>query len=610
MADPEQPEDKGLWRELGERERLEVRSAMQPRRVARGEILIEQGASAESLFIVNFGLFEVKDAGGGETVDEIGAGQLIGEIGFFAGGRRNASVVAARDSEVLEIGKAEFDELANRLPAIQRAVTRSLARRLAQVTYRARSQRIARPFDPARAVVVVGAGSAGVPDSFVEALRAAATARAGIIILTHADAAEHFADSDSDRYAIANWLARIEPNYDLVVCIADKALTAWTQSAVRSADQLLLVAGGSPDSQNDVESFALELFPSARRQLVRLHARRAGAVEATSQWLRLRDAAMTHHLAIDDGEDFHRLVRFLTGEAIGFVAGGGGAFGPAHAGIFKAFRESGIVFDIFGGSSIGAAMTAAFSLLMSPEEIDSKTHDIFIRRRALKRWTLPRYGFLDHTALDEALRQSYGEGLIQDAWKPFFAVTADLSTYSLHVMRTGPLWQAVRASCSIPGVLPPFFDGAGHMLVDGGVADNVPVEVMRSLKAGPNVVVELRPRNHRVFDVRYESIPGRWELMTRLINPLSRRDALPRCPSPASVIQASLFGNLRGGALANHASDLTLRPPPFPGSSFMDWSRHREVFASAYQWGVKMIEGLKADNDPAYSNLERLSRAR
>ena len=214
---------------------------------------------------------------------------------------------------------------------------------------------------------------------------------------------------------------------------------------------------------------------------------------------------MVHHVCLDDASDVESLVRFLTGRAVGLIAGGGGAFGPAHVGIFKAFRERGVAFDIYGGSSVGSAMAGAFAILASPDEIRSAVQETFVRRRALNRFTWPRYGLLDHGVFDEELRRLY-PGRIEDAWRPYFAVATNLSTFSIHVMREGPLWQAIRASCAIPGVLPPFFDASGHMLVDGGVADNVPVGVMHALKAGPNLVIDLRPRAHFRYDFDYGSI--------------------------------------------------------------------------------------------------------
>jgi NTE family protein len=252
-------------------------------------------------------------------------------------------------------------------------------------------------------------------------------------------------------------------------------------------------------------------------------------------------------------------------------------------------------------------MAAGFSMLRTPEEIDETTHEIFVTRRAFKRLTLPRYALLDHKVLDRSLFAAYGSVSIEDVWKPYFAVATDLSNYAMRVIRAGPIWQAVRASCAIPGVLPPFFDDEGCMLVDGGVVDNVPVAAMHALKTGPNLVVDLRPPKRRLYNLSYQSIPGRGELFVKLINPLSR-GSLSRCPGPASVIQRSIFGNIRDRPLSSHPLDLVLRPPPFAGSSFMNWTRHREVFAAAYAWGVATIEALDTQGDPAFAALKQASQ--
>jgi NTE family protein len=455
--------------------------------------------------------------------------------------------------------------------------------------------------------VIIAAGSGDIPREFIDRLRMTASTQIRSSFLTSDDAAAHFAGPSGDRYAMASWLADIERRNELVVCVADATLTDWTQTALRSADQVLMVAQGSPDALNPVELLALDLFPKARRRLIRVAARRSGVAEPSAPWLRLRDAFMVHHIAMQDNEDFHSLGRFLAGHAVGFVASGGGAFGPAHVGIFKAFRESGIAFDIHGGSSVGSAMAASFSLLMDPDAIKAETQDIFVWRRALKRFTIPRYALLDHTVLDEELRQRYGVSTIEDAWKPYFAVAADLSTYSMRVMRAGPLWEAIRASCAIPGVLPPFFDGAGHMLVDGGVIDNVPVGAMRSIKSGPNLVVDLRPLDPCVFDVSYDSIPGRRELVGRMLNPWLAKERLPDCPGPASVIQRSIFGDFGRKPDPEHPLDLIVRPPAFRGSSLMNWDRHADVLDAAYEWALRTIDALRARGDPALAAMERLS---
>jgi NTE family protein len=611
MTPPGSLDEQSFWTDLGPQQQLEITSAMRVRKVARDEVLIEQESPAHTLFIVNFGLFEVRHAADAEVVAEIGAGQLIGEIGFFAGGVRTASVVAARDSEVLEISRADFDALTTSVPELHGAVTRALGKRLARVAsvLRGSVSGSTRSPTPLRMVVIVGAGSGEIPGEFVARLRKTLSARIRSRFLTANDAAAHCSRPSGDGYDIARWLADVERDHDLVVCVADAELTLWTQTALRSADQALLVADGSPDGLNPVEFLALKLFPLARRRLIRIEARRSGYAAPSAPWLRLRDVFMTHHVALQDDDDFDSLARFLSGQAIGYVAGGGGAFGPAHVAIFKAFREKGIAFDIHGGSSVGSAMAGTFSLLMEPDAINAATQEMFVRRRALKRFTFPRYGLLDHKVFDEELRTRYGDGAIEDAWKPYFAVATDLSTYSMRVMREGPLWQAIRASCAIPGVLPPFFDEAGHMLVDGGVIDNLPAAAMNSLKTGPNLIVDLRPLDHCIFNFDYHSIPGRRQILGRMFNVWTGRRPLPPCPGPASVILRSIFGRTRYRPDSKSPLELVLRPPNLQGLHLMNWDRHAEVFDTAYKWALQEIETLRAQGNPALAAMECFSRA-
>jgi NTE family protein len=597
-------EDQSFWSDLSEKDQLEIRSAMLVRRVAGGETLIEQGSLAQAMFIVNFGRFEVKNFAR-QVIAEVGAGQLIGEIGFFAGEPRTASVVAARDSEVLEINRAQFDALVARIPEIQHAVTRALAKRLAHLASIIRDNESATTLNTPRVIAVVAAGSGEMSGDFVARLREVLATHSRTCFLTSEDAVP-VAQRRANRDELANWLSNIELKHDLVVCVADSALTAWTHTVLRSADQVLLVAAGSPDTFNPVESLALEIFSKARRRLVRVETRRSGCAPPSRPWLRQREVSMIHHLAMQDQDDFHSLWRFLTGQAIGLVAGGGGAFGPCHVGIFNAFQEAGVAFDIFGGSSAGSVMAAGFACLTETEVFKSALHDIFVRRRALSRFTLPRYGLLDHRVLEDEL-QRRNPGDIEDLWRPFFAAAADLSTDTLCVIREGPLWQAIRASCSLPGVLPPFIDDAGHMLVDGGVRDNLPVGAMNSLKSGPNLVIDLQPTKHQLFNFSHRSIPGRGELIAHMLNPWPWKKALPPCPGPATVLARSLSRKINSKVEKKNPLELVLHPPVFPGSSFMDWSRYADVMDASYEWGRKTVQTLREDGDPAFAAMLSLS---
>src|SRR5260370_42598277 len=89
---------------------------------------------------------------------------------------------------------------------------------------------------------------------------------------------------------------------------------------------------------------------------------------------------MHHHVALEAQGYIDSLIRFLSGRGIGFVAAGGGSFGTAHVGIYKAFRERGVMFDIFVGTSVGSAMMAGFAKNLEAEDLERGTHEIFVRR--------------------------------------------------------------------------------------------------------------------------------------------------------------------------------------------------------------------------------------
>jgi NTE family protein len=101
------------------------------------------------------------------------------------------------------------------------------------------------------------------------------------------------------------------------------------------------------------------------------------------------------------------------------------------------------------------------------------------------------------------------------------------------------LWEAVRASSAIPGILPPFFTSRGRMLVDGGCIDNMPFRSMHRLKTGPNVVVNVQKETGKVYHVDYEGLPGRAELLKRSVMPFGK--GAPRAPGLISTVMRSFW---------------------------------------------------------------------
>jgi NTE family protein len=563
------------------------------------------------------GRFAVEIKGHAGPVTEISHGSTVGEIAFFAGGTRTATVRAIRDGVVVRLTRSDFDEISARAPAIWTSITATLAERLAAETRRSaqldRGSRLVRATPRPRTIAVVGAGSGFIPPPFLTAFLEAALERPSTLVVSSGTVSEALDGKALADIDLTGALNALEGRYATVVFLADRELTPWTEKAIRQADELLLVAApmNEPVSArvplSDLERFALKLHRPASRRLVVVHGRR-GSAQGTRHWLERREPAMHHHVALGETDDVDRLWRFLAGEALGFVACGGGAYCAAHVGVYRAFREAGIGFDMIGGTSGGAAMGAAFARNLDPLEIDARVHRMFIEGRALGRYTLPRYGLLDHTHFDAHLEKEYGSVRIEDLWKPYYAVSANLSDHAVEVHRTGPVWKAIRASAAIPGLLPPLYTEDGRMLVDGSVIANVPIETMHAIKRGPNVVVTFHPPRSQRFAVDYAALPKRSELIWRTINPLARK-GLPQAPSAATVLVRSLMANRGNFERSLEVDDWLLVPPTPAGMGALDWRRHTELMEAAYVYTRAEIEARDTQKTAAMTPKEPVEAA-
>lgn len=592
-----------LFAELSAEQRKLVLVSMKRRAVTRGEILMREGEASSSLFIVLHGTFQVVREDNPVPIAEIHAGGLMGEIGFLGGTPRTATVTALRDAAILELDVAAYARIAKESPAVVGAMLAAVARRLGATSARLPQTR-SRSME--RTIAVVHGGSEETPPRFFEMLRVALDA-VGTTIVDAETVKRKFGAMRPDPEAITEWLNGLEQEGGTIVYFADAELSDWTMRCVRQADMVLMVTRGNtpPSALTPVERFVCDIHEPSGRRLVRVHDQRVPTVSGTAAWLDRLPIYMHHHLSLEDGVDFASLVRFLTGRAIGFIASGGGGLGPAHVGVFRAFSELGVHFDIFGGTSVGSAMLAGFAMLHDADRLDLGTHRIFVKSRSFKRPTWPRYALLDHKAFDAALIHEYGEStLVEDCWRPYFAVATNLSTQKIELIRRGLVWKAVRASSAIPGILPPYYTEDGMMLVDGGMMDNAPIGPMRDLKVGPNLLVHFGKSGEQRFKVNYDALPGRGKLIASMLNPFAK---LPRAPSATNVLWRSLLVHQRYN-LPLEPHDLVLRPPSLPGASVIDFSNHTKVYHASHEWTLEQIADRRSSGDPALAGMLAAAR--
>jgi NTE family protein len=176
---------------------------------------------------------------------------------------------------------------------------------------------------------------------------------------------------------------------------------------------------------------------------------------------------------------------------IGLVLGSGSARGWAHIGVIRALLDGGIEPDIVCGTSIGALVGAAY-LMKKLDGLEAWVLGINTRNivRYLDIRLVVGGGFVEGKRLMDFLRHRFGDVLIEDLPKPFATVATDLKTGSEIWLRNGPVWDAVRASIALPGIITPAYRD-GQWLVDGGLVNPVPVSLCRALGAERVIAVNL-----------------------------------------------------------------------------------------------------------------------
>jgi predicted acylesterase/phospholipase RssA len=346
---------------------------------------------------------------------------------------------------------------------------------------------------------------------------------------------------------------------------------------------VLLVGAASAASQpGEAESVALD---HGEVELAIVHG--DGSGDATSPWLVGRSVRAWHHIG-DSKADLDRLARRLAGQATGLVLGGGGARGFAHLGVLRALQQTGVEVDAVGGSSIGGVMAAFLAMGWDDATRVRKAMAAFVETRRLIGLTLPVVSLSSARRLTRLLQDddNFGAASIEDLHLPFFSVSARMSDGAAVVHDRGPLWWALRATVSIPGVLPPVFDN-GDLLVDGGALNMLPVDVMRSRMDGRVIAVELRGQAPTRRPTPFDPAISGWTALSRRLRP---HGSPLRLPGPAAtVLRAKDLAGKQAHRERVAAADVLLRPP-IDGVDTLDFRAAPPLIDAAYRYTVEALE--------------------
>jgi NTE family protein len=535
-----------------------------------GATLFAAGDPSDQLYFVRAGRLGAFRREQGHEVQFLGVirpGEPAGEMSLIAGSPHSADVVALRDSEIIAVPREVFLEACEADTAVMIELAKLMMLRSRQAVTRGG---VGEP----SVFGFVSLGSSGVLRPLVERL-AAEIGRLGYSATTIGPEAQT---------APTEWFSDVEKTHDFVLYVAEAADAGWRLMVARQVDRLFRVGRG--DRAPPKEFAALDVpSPLQAQQLVDLILLQPADLDrpqGSEAWLDAAKPARLFHMRRDHEGDLQRVARVLTGQSVGLVLSGGGARAYAHVGAVRALRERGVPIDFVGGVSMGAVIAAGVAMGWDDQEMARRIKEAFVDTSPLTDIALPLLAMTHGLKVNDRLAHHFGETHIADLWLPFFCLSSNLTTGAYQMHRRGLLRRALRASISLPGILPPATDEQ-NVLVDGAVMKNFPADVMRTSQLGPIVGVDVTSgRSITADDVARPASVWRW-----IWSGQWRRGP----PIVSLLMRAATVSTSRDLSAAREATDVLVLPD-VSKVEIRDFGAYEPAVAEGYRATIEALNKL------------------
>ena len=533
-----------------------------------GTPLAEAGEPASALYRLVAGrLAEVQTiTGEGERLVAvhrpgavIGASQILGDEPF------GTTITALRDSELLAIPTERVEALMRENPEFLTELARAALSRMGAAT----------PADKRRSSIL---GFVAVCDGV--AMRELAERLARAMRALGVRVAVLGVEADE---APPTLLTALEAENDYVLMAAERRELKFADYCGRQIDRLILVGGADtplPDGPISFAAAAIRRHHLLDFLLVQPAESRRPA--ASDRWLSAAPASRLFQIRNGDGADLARLARIYAGRSVGLALSGGGARAYAHLGVAKALRELGVPIDFLAGTSMGAVIAAGLAMGWDPPELDRRIREAFVESSPLADIAFPLLAMTRGRQVDQRLETHFGDTQISDLWRPFACVSTDLTSGGPYIHRRGLLRRALRASLSLPGVLPPVVED-GHVLVDGALVRNLPVDVVREQHDGETVAVDvavaegLRPDDLLLRPSGWRWLTsGAWRKGPPIVSVLIRSATLPSVTALAAARDSRIVEIV----------------PDVQGVELQDWNAYDPAVEAGYRATMEAADRL------------------
>jgi NTE family protein len=241
--------------------------------------------------------------------------------------------------------------------------------------------------------------------------------------------------------------------------------------------------------------------------------------------------------------------------------------------------------DLIGGTSIGGIVAAESMFVPDTEDLVRRTCAGF--DTCFKDITLPLVALLTGRNLARYIESIAGEVQIEDLPIPFFCVSANLTRAQMHIHLRGSVLRSLLATSRAPGVFPPIVEH-GDLLVDGGIADNLPVAFMKSFaKGGPVIASDVSTPADRLQWKDYGLAVSGWKRVVSKLNVFKRQESVPTLDY--TLMRTIEFGGVGARQHAMEIADLYIRSP-LSGFKVNDFKQGRRMAEIAYESAKPRVE--------------------
>jgi NTE family protein len=281
------------------------------------------------------------------------------------------------------------------------------------------------------------------------------------------------------------------------------------------------------------------------------------------------------------------IARCVADLQVGIALGGGAAWGWAHIGVLSVLEKAEMPLDVVAGCSMGTVIGSLRCAGLTLENIREIANYWRTRTRRFVEYRFWRMHLIREKTLRKVFGQYFGNRTVNQTDVPFWANAVDIQTGREFTIQDGPLVDAVRGSIALPGLLPPLARN-GHLLVDAGILDPVPVRLARRMGCrfaiGVNAMapLEAQPVNRHY--------------------PRNLVDIMFRC--------TRIMGHEIGQARAEAAADVMLIPP-VREISMLEFDRSEQIIDCGRRVAEENLpqilagyERLKAYVSPAGESMD------